>query len=386
MHRTSIMLLTLGAALVSLSKAGAEDRVSIHRLPPGAVQPQVAVDNGGIVHLIYLAGDPAHSDIFYVRSGDHGVTWSSPSRVNRQPGSAIALGTVRGPHLALGRNGYVHVAWMGSSLAQPKAPGKRTPMLYARLRGDGSTFEPQRNVIAAHPGLDGGASIAADQAGNVWVAWHAPERDRDGEQDRRVWVARSVDDGKGFAPEVPVSPAATGACGCCGMRVAAADGKFFVLYRGASEQVNRGMYRVVASTDLSDPRVCEIAPMKIGICVMSTAALAPAPRGLLAAWETGDDVFWSRFDPAGEQVVPHSVPRILPANRKHPAIASSSSGQVLLAWAEGTGWNKGGAVGWQVFGPNGHPVAAGSGHAADLPAWDSPAVFTRPDGGFVIVY
>jgi hypothetical protein len=370
---------------VSVSAVRAERPVSVHRLPPGAVQPQLAVDASGVVHLIYLAGDPGQADIFYIRSTDYGKTWSTPLRVNSQRGTAIAIGTVRGPHLAVGRNGIVHVAWMGSSLAEPRGPGKATPMLYSRIVNDRAGFEPQRNVMSAHPGLDGGASVAADSDGNVFVAWHAPEHLPGKEQDRRLWVARSADDGQTFAPEVPLSPASTGACGCCGMRIAATGGKIFALYRGAAEEVNRGMYRIIALSDLSNPQVTEIAPMKIGICVMSTAALSPTPKRMLAAWETEDEVFWSMWDPTH----PADAPVYRPANpsratRKHPAIAASASGQVLLTWAEGTGWNKGGKVGWQLFDPDGKAVERGK--LEGLPVWGSPAVFAGPGRDFVLIY
>ena len=105
---------------------------------------------------------------------------------------------------------------------EPKALGKNSPMLYARLADDGKTFEPQRNVITKYAGLDGGASIAADNGGNVFVAWHAPTSKGAGEAARRVWVSRSTDDGKTFAPETALSSDSTGVCGCCGMRIAVA--------------------------------------------------------------------------------------------------------------------------------------------------------------------
>src|SRR5882724_9300372 len=85
--------------------ATAESTVTIRRIPAGGMQPQVAVDAGGVAHLIYLQGDPAKADVLYTRSIDGGATWAPPLRVNSLPGSAIALGTVRGAHLALGRNG-----------------------------------------------------------------------------------------------------------------------------------------------------------------------------------------------------------------------------------------------------------------------------------------
>src|SRR4051812_32696620 len=175
--------------------------VAFSRVPDAGVQPQAVADENGAIHLIYLKGDAAKSDIFYVRSTDGGKGWSAPIRVNSQPGSAIMMGTVRGAHLAMGKDRRVHVAWMGSQSAEPKVAGKGSPMLYARMADDGKSFDAQRNVIAEHVGLDGGGSIAADDGGNVVIAWHAPTSKGGEEPDRRVWVARSTDDGKTFAPE-----------------------------------------------------------------------------------------------------------------------------------------------------------------------------------------
>ena len=253
---------------------------------------------------------------------------TDPVRVNSQMGSAIAIGTVRGPHLAVGRDGRVHVGWMGSALAQPRAPDGTSPMLYTRLADDSRSFEPQRSLISAHCGLDGGASIAADDSGNVYVAWHAPEHRPGTEQDRRVWVARSSDDGNTFAAEVCISDPATGVCGCCGMRIIAADGKIFALYRGASEQVNRGMYLIDAAADLTGSHDRQIAPMKIGMCVMSTASLTRSQNAILAAWETREQVYWSPLDPTRpDDVTPHAAPTN-GISQKHPVITSNAAGQV----------------------------------------------------------
>ncbi len=48
-------------------------------------------------------------------------------------------------------------------------------------------------------GLDGGGSIAADAMGHVYVAWHGQARGSTGEANRRMWVARSKDDGATFS-------------------------------------------------------------------------------------------------------------------------------------------------------------------------------------------
>ena len=38
--------------------------------------------------------------------------------------------------------------------------------------------------------------------------------------------------------------------------------------------------------------------------------------------------------------------------RKHPVLAVDANGQTLLAWTEGTGWQKGGSLAWQLFDRN----------------------------------
>jgi hypothetical protein len=363
------------------------------RVPHGGVQPQVAVDEKGVVHLIYLKGDPAKSDIFYVRSTGGGAKWSDPLKVNTGPGSAIAMGTVRGAHLAVGKGGRVHVAWMGSKDAEPKAPGDKAPMLYTRSTDDGKggvAFAPQRNVITEKVGLDGGGSVAADVQGNVYVAWHAPEHKANHEEsDRRVWVAVSTDEGKTFAPERALSPDPTGVCACCGMKAFAADGRLFVLYRSATEAVNRDMYLLRADVkSLADPQgkaaSGKVMSMQSATCVMSTADFARGPRGIVAAYEGPDAVGWLLFDAASGQWQNGSL---IPEKRlKHPAVAVNAAGQVLLAWAEGTAWNKGGRVEWSVSSPAGAPTGTPRGRKEELPAWSRPAAFARPDGSFVVIY
>src|SRR5207244_1701344 len=101
---------------------------------------------------------------------------------------------------SVGKGGRVHVSWNGSKSAEPRGPDKGAPMLYARLNDDRTAFEPQRNVMQFSGGLDGGGSVAADQKGNVYVAWHG-KGSTEGEAHRRVWMARSTDEGKSFARE-----------------------------------------------------------------------------------------------------------------------------------------------------------------------------------------
>src|SRR6266446_3503155 len=85
--------------------AAESERVKLVRTPDGGIQPQAAVDSHGVVHLIYYKGEPMGGDIFHVRQPPEQETFSKPIRVNAQPNSAMAAGTIRGAQMALGRNG-----------------------------------------------------------------------------------------------------------------------------------------------------------------------------------------------------------------------------------------------------------------------------------------
>src|ERR1043166_4311352 len=92
--------------------------VSTTRTPNGGIQPQVAVDSAGTVHLIYYKGKDGGGDVFYVRQKAGEKDFSKPIQVNSRPGSAIAAGTIRGAQLAIGRNNRVHVVWNGGNGAE----------------------------------------------------------------------------------------------------------------------------------------------------------------------------------------------------------------------------------------------------------------------------
>ncbi|HWG43279.1 MAG TPA: sialidase family protein [Gemmataceae bacterium] len=370
------------AAIVTASLARADKPGEVKRLrtPNGGIQPQVAVDGKGVLHLIYFRGDPRHGDIFYVRSTDEGATFSHPLRVNSTSGSSIAIGNIRGAHLAVGKNGRVHVAWIGAGKTGLDG------MLYARLKDDGTAFEPQRDVIHAAKGLDGGGSVAADDAGNVYVVWHAPQPGEKGEVNRRVWVARSEDEGKTFAAEKAAYEKATGACGCCGLRAFADHkGNVYVLYRSAMERLHRDTYLLTSKDKGENFHGDDVQAWKVQACPMSSFAFAESPSGVLAAWETSGQVYYASIDPAtGKRSKPIAAPGAA-HERKHPVMAGTRGGKTILVWTEGMGWDRGGAVAWQVYDKNGK-ATTDKGRAAGVPTWSLVAVFPRKDGGFTIVY
>jgi hypothetical protein len=374
---------------VAATAWAAGPRVNVLKTPDGGIQPQALVDAKGTLHLIYFKGEPGQGDLFYVRREPGKEEFSRPIRVNSGRGSAVAMGTIRGGRLALGKNGRVHVAWNGSTKATQRSGGKYTaPMLYARLNDEGTAFEDERNLMQLTTTLDGGGTVAADGAGNVYVAWHglkvgSPE----GEMNRKVWLARSNDDGKTFSAEEAVAPKQTGVCGCCGMHAFTdVKGNLYLLYRSASENVNRDMY-LLASRDRGKRfQLALLQKWSIGQCPMSSEAFAEGPGGVFGAWEAGGQVYYGKLDPAAAKAgQPLSAPRG-ERNRKHPALAINAKGEMLLAWAEGTGWQRGGSLAWQVYDKAGKPTAEKGRVDGGIPTWGLPAAVALPDGSFTVIH
>ena len=57
---------------------------------------------------------------------------------------------------------------------------------------------------------------------------------------------------------------------------------------------------------------------------------------------------------------------------------------MLLAWAEGTGWQKGGSLAWQLFDRDALPTGEAK-QLPDLPAWSFAAAVALPDADFAIL-
>ena len=373
----SIALCCLGLSYDSHGKAN----ITLLHTPAGGIQPQALVDSRGVVHLIYYQGEPGGGDIYYVIQKAGQEEFSKPIRVNSTPGSAIAMGTIRGAQLAVGQKGRVHVAWNGHATSEGNM---EAPMLYTRLNDAGTAFEPERDVITFARGLDGGGSVAADNQGNVYVFWHAPKPgNTNGEAGRAVFVARSKDDGKTFAKEELATTQPTGACGCCGMKgFVDSEGNVFALYRTASALTNRDETLLISRNHGGDFQLAYAHGWILGACPMSSAFLSEANSVVLAAAETHGRIFFIRVDRKTGRV---SAPISPEVKGKHPVVVGNAAGEVLLAWTEGTAWAKGGAVAWQLYDTTGNPTS-GQGRVDGVPAWSLVSAFAKPDGSFVVLY
>lgn len=371
---------------VNVGRAADSPSVTLLKTPDGGIQPQAVIDGGGMIHLIYFRGDPYHGDLQYTRRAAGAEAFESPRRVNNRAQTAIAVGTIRGGQLALGRSGRTHVVWNGAlNVRDANATHDGAALFYSCRNAMDDAFQPQRDLIQRTSALDGGGTVAADAKGRVYALWHGRAADAPkGEAGRTLWIVRSEDDGATFTAEQPAVTGPTGACACCSTRaLAAADGTLYALYRAATGNVERDMRLVVSRDHGTSFDNRSLQPWPISTCPMSSESLYLGATGsVLAAWETKGQVSFARVTERSQTISPPG-PGI---ERKHPAIAANAQGEILLAWTEGTGWQKGGDLAWQVFDAHGRPTAVKGRVRGGIPVWSLPTALARPDGRFVIVH
>lgn len=159
-----------------------------------------------------------------------------------------------------------------------------------------------------------------------------------------------------FTPDLQLFREQRSGANGCGMRAFAdSQGAVYILYRAATEMTERGETLLVSRKPGADFEVAYSHPWKAMTCPMSSASLAEGKSGVVAAWETGDNVFFASVDPKTMQVSRPVAP-MAGLKRKHPVGVANSNGETLFVWTEGTAWAKGGSVGWQIFSQDGNAI------------------------------
>ena len=158
-------------------------------------------------------------------------------------------------------------------------------------------------------------------------------------------------------------------------------GTLHVLYRAATDGNHRDTTWLRIDGTTARPPV-RVHPWELQACPMTTYALAVAPDGLAAAWETAQQIYSAMLNSTTGAISQLSA---MPGtgSRKHPSIAVNAAGDRLVAWTEGTAWKRGGTIAWRLSDRNGVQLAAAS-NAGPVPVWGLVSAVAMRDGSFVI--
>lgn len=375
--KTPIVLFIL---VLTLAFSTASEVIQV-RLPNGALQPRAETANDGATQIVFLEGNPQACEVKLASLSRTGVL-SAPMTISSPSSQAVAMGTVRGPSLAIGKDGVRFVLWHGKNGSA--SGGKGSALFFTRVDGNGNATTPPFDILDTTTALDGGASVTANARGDVWIIWHALPAGKDGEAERRVFVRHSSDNGVTFSEPWPIKGEDMGVCGCCGLATTTdATGALYVLYRTAERTSQRGA-RLLSlppkATSVTLPVLLKKDRWDLAACPMTTAAWLPTSKGANAIWITEFKINTFGQDLEGTNLSPTSGK----AMQNHPRLARNTAGEMLLLWTEGSMWGKGGELVTQQISVNGKPL--GAPQKQPLPTWSYGACAALPDGRFAVIY
>ncbi len=376
-----VSLPAYGQEILELAPAGRAESaipdVHVVHLPDGALVPDVMMDGAGVLHMVYGLGDHA----WYVRSADNGRTFLPAVKVNTEGKVTLKMGE-RGPKLALGQGGSIHVVW-----ADQWSPGVKVYPRYSRSLDGAKTFEPPR-ALASLFGIDG-LTLAADGEGNVVAFFHqvSPPQQEIPEA-HRLYLARSTDNGDTFGPEerMKIQGMDDLACSMCMMRARmSADGNVNLALRVANDNI-RDFFLL-----RSPKRENAFAPLRVNedrweltTCPMCGPELTLDPtERMLCAFMSRHRVYWSALDEGRFDL--HVA---TPANENdeiYPAAFGDGKEHVLLVWQVGPmAVGRQATVKWALY-KNDGAFTGKQGTIGVSTSGTKATAFSGTDGAFYIV-
>lgn len=157
MKRTTWMLAVLGLFLFAQSALA--DWTPAKRITwtaEDSISGKIGVDSSGIIHVVWEESTADWDEIYYKRSTDGGLTWTTGQRITW--GERL----FRYPHFALDSSGNPHVAWYDEAYGHNEIYYKMSP-------DGGATWTSSRRLTWAtwsrYP------RVAADSSDNPHVVW-----------------------------------------------------------------------------------------------------------------------------------------------------------------------------------------------------------------------
>jgi hypothetical protein len=131
-------------------------------------------------------------------------------------------------------------------------------------------------------------------------------------------------------------------------------GTINIMYRSASDG-NRDVYLLFGKEGGKGFVGGVLHPWKVSMCPMSTMGISEGTDLVATTWETDGKIYLSKI----RLGLPTSAPIGMPGTakgRKFSSVVVNNKGEMLVVWAEGVGWNKGGNLVWQAFDNKGKPT------------------------------
>jgi BNR repeat-like domain/BNR repeat-containing family member len=123
-----------------------------------SVSPALAIDPSAHLHLIWQDSTPGNNEIYYKRSTDGGVTWTTSQRITWNSGGSNS------PALASDFSGRLHLVWADET------PGNYE--IYYKKSADGGTTWGTNQRLTWIVNGSHSPDIAVDASARVYVVWY----------------------------------------------------------------------------------------------------------------------------------------------------------------------------------------------------------------------
>jgi len=160
---------------------------NISDFPGDFRRPAVAIDGDGGIHVVFYDNTDNYRDLYFLRSGDGGVTWAQPKNISNNPGGNYD------PAIAIDSSGNICVAWTDDT------PGRRD-IYFSRSTDSGVTWIPVKNITNS-PVPSNSPDIAVDTSGNINLIWV-----NEINSNHVIYFSRSTDSGATWSPAGNISP------------------------------------------------------------------------------------------------------------------------------------------------------------------------------------
>jgi hypothetical protein len=124
-----------------------------------SIQPALAVDSFGALHVVWAEGQEGVEELYYQKSTDSGGTWSAIERLTWTAGSSFA------PCIAVGPADKLHLVWCDNTTVN-------TELYYKSSTDWGANWSaPLRLTWTTNDAYD--PSLAIDAFGNCHLIWES---------------------------------------------------------------------------------------------------------------------------------------------------------------------------------------------------------------------
>ncbi|MFQ6609206.1 MAG: sialidase family protein, partial [Fidelibacterota bacterium] len=162
----SLWILVFSSQLIAVPNYQFEENFPI-ALEPDSMQnqryPYIAIDENGVVHIVFVKISELGKNIYYCQSEDLGATFSSPTQINTISNHVSAFG-IAGPKIGL-RGEEVIVTWADNRAGSPK--------LFMVFSSDGGQTWSEDWGIDTDPEMQLYVDLAVDFEGRLYLAYYA---------------------------------------------------------------------------------------------------------------------------------------------------------------------------------------------------------------------